>query len=314
MKPMIGIVLDPLMSLHPEKDSTVAMIVEAIARGYKVIAIEPKHLSVFNGIPSAKGKVVRLSSSHKLGLQESTDWDQPLEKLSFILMRKDPPFDMEYIYATYVLDLAQKNGVPCVNPGQALRDFNEKFFINYFPDCIADTLVTKDPSLLKKFILENKKTVLKPLDGMGGKSIFTLNAKDPNLNVILETLNMDGQQTVMAQRYLSDIKKGDKRVLIINGEPVKYLLRRIPSSSDPRGNLVRGATAKADKLDTRDRWLCNQIAPTLIDRSLMFVGIDIIGRYITEINITSPTGIRELDRQCKLNISKQLFDAIESRY
>ena len=149
---------------------------------------------------------------------------------------------------------------------------------------------------------------------MGGKSIFTLNAKDPNLNVILETLNMDGQQTVMAQRYLSDIKKGDKRVLIINGEPVKYLLRRIPSSSDPRGNLVRGATAKADKLDTRDRWLCNQIAPTLIDRSLMFVGIDIIGRYITEINITSPTGIRELDRQCKLNISKQLFDAIESRY
>jgi glutathione synthase len=314
MQPMIGIVLDPLMSLHPEKDSTVAMIAEAITRGYKVIAIEPKYLSVFNGVPSAKGKVIKLSSRNRLGFQEGVDWNQPLEKLSFILMRKDPPFDMEYIYATYVLDLAQKNGVPCINPGQALRDFNEKFFINYFSNCIADTLVTKDPVLLKSFILENKKTVLKPLDGMGGKSIFTLNAKDPNLNVILETLNMDGKQTVMAQRYLSDIKKGDKRVLIINGVPINYLLRRIPSSSDPRGNLVRGATAKAGKLDARDRWLCEQIAPTLIEKNLMFVGIDIIGRYITEINITSPTGIRELDRQCKLNISKQLFDAIESRY
>jgi glutathione synthase len=312
MKSTIGIIIDPLMSLHPEKDSTVAMIKEALIRGYKVIGIECKHLSANKGTVYGQGKSIVISNKNKLGLATKASWEGPLKKLSFILMRKDPPFDMEYIYATYMLDLAEKDGVLCINPGKALRNFNEKFYINHFPNCIAETLVTKDDDLLKRFVLENKKTVLKPLDGMGGRSIFTVSPSDKNLNVILETLNLNGERTIMAQRYLPDIKKGDKRILLINGQPVKYLLRRIPSDADPRGNLVRGAAPISDKLDARDKWLCEQIAPALIENNLMFVGIDVIGRYITEINITSPTGIRELDRQRKINISSQLFDAIES--
>lgn len=238
--------------------------------------------------------------------------DVALGELDAILMRKDPPFDMEYIYTTYILDRAVLAGALVINRPQALRDMNEKVFTAWFPDCAPLTLITRSMSEMKAFLAENGHIVVKPLHGMGGKSIFVLKQGDNNANVVFETLTDYGQNFAMAQVYVPEILLGDKRILLVNGEPVPYALARIPSADDNRGNLVMGATGKGQELSDRDREICEQVGPVLRAQGVIFAGIDVIGDYLTEVNVTSPTGIRELDRQFDLNISGMLFDAIAS--
>ena len=236
---------------------------------------------------------------------------RPITDVEAILMRKDPPFDMEYIYSTYLLEQAQANGVLIINDPQSLRDANEKVFTAWFPQCCPPTLVTRQKHLIKDFQQTHGDIILKPLDGMGGASIFRINQGDPNFSVIVETLSEHGKRSVMAQKYLPAIKDGDKRILLINGEPVPYALARIPAEGETRGNLAAGGRAEGRPLTDRDRWICEQVGPKLREKGLIFVGLDVIGDYLTEINVTSPTCIRELDRQFGINIGADLMTAID---
>jgi glutathione synthase len=228
-------------------------------------------------------------------------------------MRKDPPFDANYLYATYILEQAEAAGVYVLNKPQSLRDANEKMFTAWFPQCCIDTLVSRDASKIRQFLQEHKDIILKPLDGMGGASIFLVREQDPNLSVILETMTEHGQRFIMAQKYLPAIKYGDKRILMVNGEPVPYCLARIPASGESRGNLAAGGRGEGQALSARDRWIAEQVGPILKAKGLVFVGIDVIGDYLTEINVTSPTCVQELDKQFGLNISAQLMDHIEAK-
>jgi glutathione synthase len=234
-----------------------------------------------------------------------------LSELNVVLMRKDPPFDMEYIYSTYLLEQAQSAGVLIVNNPQSLRDANEKLFTAWFPECCPDTLVTRQDTLIRDFYQTHGDIILKPLDGMGGASIFRIKEQDPNLSVIIETLTEHGQKSVMAQRYIPDIVQGDKRILMIDGEPVPFALARIPAEGETRGNIAAGGRAEGRLLTENDRWICQQVGPKLREKGLIFVGLDVIGDYLTEINVTSPTCIRELDRQFGLNIASDLMARIE---
>ncbi len=234
----------------------------------------------------------------------------PLSRFDVILMRKDPPFDINYIYSTYLLEWAERAGVLVVNRPQALRDCNEKLFAAQFPDLVPPLLVSSDASQLRGFFHEHGDVVVKPLDGMGGQSVFRLTPNDPNVGVILETLTAYGQRPIMAQRYIPEITEGDKRILVIDGEPVPYALARIPAQGETRGNLAAGGRGEGRELTTRDRWICEQVAPTLKAMGLLFVGLDVIGDYLTEINVTSPTCIRELEAQFSIDIAGQLLDAI----
>jgi len=236
-----------------------------------------------------------------------------LAELDVLLMRKDPPFDMEYIYTTYLLELAEAAGVLVVNKPASLRDANEKFFALHFPQCCPPTLVARDPARLKTFLNEHHDIVVKPLDGMGGASVFRLRQNDPNLNVILETLTGHGRRSTMAQRYIPEVTAGDKRILLIDGEPVPYALARIPQAGETRANLAAGGRGEGVALGERDRWICAQVAPRLREMGLLFVGLDVIGEYLTEINVTSPTCARELDAQFGLDIGGDLMAAIEGR-
>ena len=238
---------------------------------------------------------------------------QPLAMLDAILMRKDPPFDTNYIYTTYLLEQAEQAGSIIVNRSQSLRDCNEKLFITSFPQCIPETLVSCQASIIKNFLAQHQDLILKPLDGMGGASIFRVQANDPNINVIIETLTFHGKRHIMAQRFIPEITQGDKRILLVNGEPVPYALARIPGQGETRANLATGGHGVGIELTERDRWICTQVAPTLKAKGLYFVGLDVIGDYLTEINVTSPTCIRELDTQFNLNISAQLMDCIEHK-
>ena len=233
--------------------------------------------------------------------------------LDVILMRKDPPFDMEYVYTTYILDRAKLAGALVVNAPQALRDMNEKAYTAWFPECTPLTLVTRSMAQMKAFLVEHGRIVVKPLDGMGGRSIFVISEGDNNANVIFETLTDYGQRFAMAQVYIPEITLGDKRILLIDGEPVPYALARIPTGDDNRGNIVAGATTKGQELSDADRRICARVGPVLRDQGVLFAGIDVIGDYMTEVNVTSPTGIRELDRKFDLNIAGLMFDAIEQR-
>ena len=229
-------------------------------------------------------------------------------------MRKDPPFDMEYIYTTYILGRAEQAGALIVNRPQALRDMNEKAYISWFPECAPLTLITRSMAEMRAFPgRDTGKVAVKPLEGMGGKSVFVVEAGDKNANVIIETLTDNGQRYAMAQVFIPEISAGDKRILLIEGEPVPYSLARIPSADDHRGNLVMGATGEGRELSDRERWICSQVGPVLRDNGVIFAGIDVIGDFLTEINVTSPTGIRELDRLYDLNIAGMLFDAIDAR-
>ena len=309
----LGIVMDPIESIKPWKDSSLAMLLEAQSRGWQIYYFELDDLFFDNGI--AMGQFRRLSvqddNDHWFDFGEAGNCR--LGELDAILMRKDPPFDLEYIYCTYILEQAEEAGTLVINKPASLRDCNEKLYTRVFPQCCVDTLVSRNPRILKQFIAEQGDVIVKPLDGMGGQSIFRVHKGDLNTNAIIEAVSKHGRSQTMAQRYIPEISQGDKRILLIDGVAVPYALARLPAAGEIRGNIAAGASTRGQELSARDRWLCEQIGDDLRARGLLFVGIDVIGDYITEINVTSPTCIRELDRDFGLNISADLFACIESR-
>jgi glutathione synthase len=308
----IGIVMDPIESIVPYKDSSLAMLLEAERRGAEIHYFQQRDLKLLSGkaLGQSQRLTVRDDNSDWFDLGDSTEVE--LGDLDVILMRKDPPFDMEYVYTTYILERAREAGALIVNHPQALRDMNEKAFTAWFPECTPVTLITRSMQEMKAFLATHERIVVKPLDGMGGRSIFVVKKGDNNANVIFETLTDFGQQFAMAQVFIPEISVGDKRILLINGEAVPYALARIPSADDNRGNLVVGATGVGQELSATDRAICEQVGPVLRDAGVLFAGIDVIGDFLTEVNVTSPTGIRELDKLFDLNIAGLLFDAIQS--
>jgi glutathione synthase len=308
-----GVVMDPIAGIKTYKDSTFAMLLEAQRRDHRLWYLEPGDLIVRDGTALGHMRPLEVRDNREdwftLGNRETRE----LASLDILLMRKDPPFDMDYIYSTYVLDLAEQAGVVVLNRPQALRDANEKLFITRFPQCCVPALVTRRAAEIKAFVTEHGLSVVKPLDGMGGESIFQVRPDDPNLNVILETITGADRELVMAQRFIPEISAGDKRILVVDGEPVPWALARIPGAGDFRGNLAKGGTGKGVPLSERDRWICGQVAPELKRRGILFAGLDVIGDWLTEINVTSPTCIRELDAEFDLNIAGSLFDALEGR-
>lgn len=306
----IGVVMDPIESISYKKDSTLAMLWAAQDRGWSIQYMEQSDLYVRDGKPMALMAPLEVFRDAEHWFERGEYVETPLTELDVVLMRKDPPFDNEYIYSTYILELAEQAGVLVVNRTASLRDCNEKLFATHFPQCCPPLLVSRDATLLKAFYVEQGDVIYKPLDGMGGSSIFRVRAGDPNLSVILETLTDHGKRQIMAQRFIPEITAGDKRILVIDGEPVDYCLARIPASGETRGNLAAGGRGEARPLTERDRWIVAQVAPALKARGLLFVGLDVIGDYLTEVNVTSPTCIRELDEQCQLDIGAQLMDVI----
>jgi glutathione synthase len=313
-RPRIAVLMDPLDSIKPKKDSTLAMMLAAQRRGIELLYLEQQHLWVRDGIAMARLRTVTIRD-------DAHDWYSlgpvsvaPLSSVDAVLMRKDPPFDTEYIYTTYLLERAEAAGCLIVNRPQGLRDMNEKVYTAWFPECCAPTLITRDMSDMAAFLAEHGRAVCKPLYGMGGRSIFVLEQGDKNANVVFETLTDYGSRYAIVQRYIPDIvTTGDSRVLMVDGEPIPYALARIPTPQDNRGNLAAGAQGLGRPLNDRDRWLTGRIGPVLRERGMMFVGLDVIGGFVTEINVTSPTGIRELDRQYGIDIAGSLIDAILSR-
>ncbi|MGB5246065.1 MAG: glutathione synthase [Woeseia sp.] len=313
-KPMrLGVVMDPISSITPKKDSTFAMLLEATRRDAVIYYLEMRDLRLVAGVALGSARVLQVREDPQDWFTLGTPEEIVLGELDVILMRKDPPFNMEYIYSTYILQRAADAGALVVNRPDSLRDMNEKAYTAWFSDCAPATLITRSMAELKKFLGEHQHVVVKPLDGMGGRSIFVIRKGDNNANVVFETLTDNGQRFAMAQTFIPEINKGDKRILLIDGEPVPYALARIPPPDDNRGNLVMGATAEGRELTERDRFICSRVGPKLKEGGVVFAGIDVIGDYLTEINVTSPTGIRELDRMFDLNIAGQLFDAIDRR-
>ena len=308
----VVVVMDPIGSIKIAKDTTFAMLLEAQRRGHRLQYVIPGRLSLRDGVAQAQVAALTVKDD-KAGWFTLGD----TRTLTFgpgqvVLMRKDPPVDDQYLYDTHVLGIAQQAGALIVNDPQGLRDYNEKLAALLFPQCCPPTLVSRDPAALKAFVAEHGEAVLKPLDGMGGRSIFRVKAGDPNTNVILETLVGDGRLT-LAQRFIPGIKDGDKRVLLVDGEPVDYPLARIPQGDEFRGNLAAGGRGEGRPLSERDRWIASQVGPEMQRRGMLFVGLDVIGDYLTEVNVTSPTCVRELDAQFGLNIAALLFDAIEKK-
>jgi glutathione synthase len=312
----VAVLMDPISSIKIAKDTSFAMLLEAQRRGHSLHYFEQGDLALRDGEPWVRSAAleVRENPQHWYSLGE-THWRE-LRELDVVLMRKDPPVDAQFIYDTMVLQAAQRRGVMVVNDPQSLRDCNEKLFALEFPQCIAPTLVSRDAAELRRFVAEHGEVVLKPLDGMGGRGIFRVQAGDSNLNSMLETLlagdaHGEGRQLAIAQKYIPEITAGDKRILVISGEPVPFALARIPQGDEFRGNLAAGGRGEGVPLSERDHWIVSQVAPELHRRGLLFVGLDVIGSYLTEINVTSPTCVRELDAQFGLNIAGQLFDVVE---
>jgi glutathione synthase len=309
-RPVLGVVMDPIETIKPKKDSTLAMLLAAQRAGWSVVYFRQQDLLVRDGAPLGAGRHLTVRDDPDSWFPPGGAWSYGLERLHVLLMRKDPPFDMEYIYTTYILELAESRGLLVVNRPSSLRDINEKAYTSWFPQCTPPSLVTRSRSELLSFLEEHRRIVLKPLDGMGGRSIFVVTAGDLNVNVIIETLTDDGEKFTLAQRYIPEIVDGDKRILLIDGEPIEYALARIPAPGESRGNLVMGAKGEGRTLTERDRWLCGEVGPTLRSKGVLFAGLDVIGDYLTEINVTSPTGIRELDRQYGIDIAAKLVAAI----
>ena len=306
----IGVVMDPIGDIDFKKDSTLAMLFEAQSRGWTLFYMEQADLYMAHDVARAKMKPLKVFNDANNWYQLDKAEDLPLDSLDAILMRKDPPFDMNYIYSTYILEKAEDKGTLIINKAQSLRDANEKLFTNNFAECMPPTLVSSQADHIKAFYLEHKDIILKPLDGMGGASVFRIKEGDSNLGVIIETLTEHGTKLTMAQRFIPEITQGDKRILLINGEPVPYALARIPAKGETRANLAAGGEGVGVELTDRDRWICEQVAPLLKAKGLIFVGIDVIGDYLTEVNVTSPTCIRQLDKQYNINISALLMDWI----
>ena len=309
----IGIIMDPVGSITPYKDSSFAMLLEAQRRGAEIHYFEQKNVSLLSGAASGQSTLLRVRDNDDDWYELGDTIEVALGELDAILMRKDPPFDMEYVYTTYILDRAERAGALVVNAPQALRDMNEKAYTAWFPEITPTTLITRSMADMKSFLAEHGHVVAKPLDGMGGRSIFVVTKSDKNANVVFETLTDYGTKFAMVQEFIPQISAGDKRILLIDGEPVPFALARIPSDEDNRGNIVAGAVAVGQELSERDTEICEQVGPVLRDAGVVFAGIDIIGDYLTEVNVTSPTGIRELDKQFGLNIAGLMFDAIEGR-
>jgi glutathione synthase len=307
----IGMVMDPLAGITPAKDSSLAMLLEAQSRGHQLIYLELDDLRLEDGEARGRGRPVKVRDDATSWFDPAKPEDMALGDLDVILMRKDPPFNMEYIYSTYILERAEQAGALVINRPQALRDINEKAWTVWFPECCPNTLVTRSMSDLTAFKNHHKRIVVKPLDGMGGKSIFVVDHEDNNANVIFETLTEDGTRFTMAQTYIPEISAGDKRIILINGRAPQHALARIPSADDNRGNLVMGASAEIRELTDRDRWICAQVGPELVRRGVMFAGLDVIGDYLTEINVTSPTGIREIQKYAGVDLAAELLDEIE---
>ncbi len=306
-------IMDPISSVNPKKDSTLAMIVAAQQKNWSVYYAEQRDLIVADGKPLVckRSLSIDLSLEDWYGLGEAET--VPLSDMDVIMMRKDPPFDNEYIYSTYILELAEQAGSLVVNKPQSLRDANEKLFTAWFPDCTPTTTVTRRADVFRAFIQTHGDVILKPLDGMGGTSIFRVKADDPNIGVIIETLTDYGRVTAMAQKFIPEITEGDKRILVINGKPIPYALARIPAKGETRGNLAAGGTGVAMPLTESDYRIVDRVAPTLVAKGLIFVGLDVIGSYLTEINVTSPTCIREIDAAYNTDIAGELMTEIESR-
>ena len=307
----IAIILDPIKHIKTYKDSTFAMMKEASSRGHELFIMEQQDVVLQEG--NIFGFCRKLSLT-----QDAVHWyvlgeplKLPLEHFGAVLMRKDPPFDMEYIYSTYLLELAEKQGARILNKPNAIRNFNEKLSIAKFPEFTAPTLVTRRAELIKAFLSDHLDIILKPLDGMGGSGIFRVTLNDPNLNVIIETMTHLGMRSIMAQRYIPEIVNGDKRILLINGEPVPYALARIPMKGETRGNLAAGGKGVAQPLSTRDREIAETLGPVLRNEGLFLVGLDVIGDYLTEINVTSPTGMQEITAQSNFNVAGMFIDALE---
>jgi glutathione synthase len=309
----IVVVMDPIESIKIAKDSTFAMLLEAQRRSHRLWYVVPGGLGLRDGnaVATMARLAVRDDPDGWFELQSPSQYE--LGAGHVLLMRRDPPVDSEYVYDTQILSLAQQAGALVVNDPQGLRDYNEKLAALLFPQCCPPTVVSRDTVALKAFIADQGEAVLKPLDGMGGRSIFRVAHGDPNTNVILETLVGDGPNLAMAQRYLPEIATGDKRILLVDGVPVDYCLARIPQGDEFRGNLAAGGRGEGRPLSERDRWIAAQVGPEMKRRGMLFVGLDVIGDYLTEVNVTSPTCIRELDAQFGLNICAGLFYAIEAR-
>lgn len=308
----VGVVMDPIGDIQYHKDTTLALLLAAQSRGHQLIYLEMEDLSLDQG--EAYGRCRKLSVS-----ANPLDWFslaepqvRKLAEFDVILMRKDPPFDNQYIYATYVLERAEAGGCLVVNRPQSLRDCNEKVFATAFPQCCPPVLVSRSSAQLRAFHKQHGDVIFKPLDGMGGTSIFRCREDDPNISVIIETLTELGQSYIMAQKFIPDITNGDKRVLVVNGEAIPYALARIPADGETRGNLAAGGRGVAQPLSERDKWIVAQVAPTLKEKGLLFVGLDIIGDFLTEINVTSPTCVREIDKAYDTKIGEQLMLALES--
>jgi len=314
MQLKLGVVMDPIATIKPYKDSTLAMLLAAQARGWPLWYMTSADLQQRDASVSATMRPLQVFDDNHHWYELGAAITEPLAQLDVILMRKDPPFDIDYIYATYLLQQAEQQGVWVVNRPQSLRDANEKLFALQFPQCTPPTLVSADSAAIRQFLAEQGSIVVKPLGGMGGASIFRIDAGDSNTGVIIETLTEQGKRYLMAQRYLPEIVEGDRRILLIDGEPVPYALARIPAAGELRGNLAAGGRGVGVPLSERDRWICDQIAPQLRAMGLLFVGIDVIGDYLTEINVTSPTCIRELDAQYGLNIADDLMAAIARQH
>ena len=307
----LAFIVDPLDEFKLEKDTTYAIMREAAAQGHALYALQQDDLAWHK--QSVTGNAARL---HLTG--EAPDWyrldaptETPLEQFDAVLMRKDPPFDMEYVYSTYLLEIAERRGARVFNRPQAIRDYNEKMAIARFAEFTAPTLVTRRTELLHGFLSEHSDIILKPLDGMGGSSVFRVRRDDPNLNVIIETLTSDGRRTIMAQRYIPEISNGDKRVLVIGGEPVPFCLARIPKAGETRGNLAAGGTGVARELTARDRVIAETLGPQLAAAGLLLVGLDVIGDHLTEVNVTSPTCFQEITQQTGFNVSAMLLNKLE---
>jgi glutathione synthase len=309
----LGVVMDPIGSIHFKKDSTLAMLLAAQRRGWALHYMEMQDLFLRDGEAHARMRALTVFDDPGRWFELGAAEEAPLAGLDVILMRKDPPVDVEYLYATYLLEQAEACGALVVNRPRALRDANEKLYAAWFPHCTPPMLVTRESARIREFLREQGEIVVKPLGAMGGHSVFRLRGDDPNVNVVLENMTALGTRYTMAQRYLPEIADGDKRILLVDGEPVAYALARIPAEGDSRGNLAAGGRGVGVPLSARDRWICAQVAPRLREEGLVFVGLDVIGDYLTEINVTSPTCIRELDRLYGLDIAARLLDAVERR-
>jgi glutathione synthase len=309
----LGIVMDPIDDINYKKDSSLAMLWAAQQKGWELYYMEQSDLYSRDGDVRARMAPIRVDMNPNKWFEREAYQDLSLTELDVILMRKDPPFDNEFIYTTHLLAVAEAAGVLIVNRTQSLRDFNEKLFATHFPQCCPPVLVSRSEVRLKDFHGEHKDVIFKPLDGMGGSSIYRIKEDGLNLGVVIETLTKFGQETIMAQRYIPEIVEGDKRILMINGEPIDYALARIPSQGETRGNLAAGGRGEGRPLSDRDRWIAAQVGPKLREAGLLFVGLDVIGDYLTEINVTSPTCIRELNDQFGLDIGMQLMECIEEQ-